>query len=406
MQMTKRPPCESGAGFVKTGLLYHNVLAFNNERVIAARITVQISKIQIAECGIKLPYVLRLGPVEIRTRDYVLLRIETTAGVFGEAIGYPRGTPLFETLSSMARRILGADVRMRRQVMFNLEQSNVPARAGLTRGLSLLDIALWDIACKMSGQPLFQLLGGLRTAAEATVVAGYYVDQRSIADVVDEVGLLEDSGCRRIKIMLKGDDPAFDREYVAAVTAKMPGRVAADAHWTWNTLTEAAKVCRDLDGMGLNFLEDPFSASDWRLTHELRRHLVTPIAAGEDTFGSRVVSDLVSGIDILRVDATTVGGITGAIEAINLAMGAGKTVFPHVFAPLHVHLACAFPNVEGVEWITQESGADPLHQLLRNLPELKQGKMSPSEEPGIGILINWDAVERLSRRSIVISPDV
>jgi L-alanine-DL-glutamate epimerase-like enolase superfamily enzyme len=115
----------------------------------------QISKVQIAECGIPLPYVLRLGPVEIRTRDYVVLRVETDAGVFGEAIGYPRGTPLFETLSGMARRILGTDVRMRRQVMFNLEYSNVPARAALTRGLSLMDIALWDIASKRAAQPVF-----------------------------------------------------------------------------------------------------------------------------------------------------------------------------------------------------------------------------------------------------------
>ena len=365
----------------------------------------QISKIQIAECRIPLPYILRLGPVEIRTRDYVVIRVESEGGIFGEAIGYPRGTPLFETLSGMARRILGADSRMRRKIMFALEQSNVPARAALTRALSLLDIALWDIACKRANQPLFQLLGGLRSAAETTVVAGYYVDQRSIAAVVDEVGLLQDAGCRRVKIMLKGDDPAFDRQYVAAVTGKMPGRVAADAHWTWNTLTEAKKVCRELDGLGLNFLEDPFAASDWRLTHELRRDLVTPIAAGEDTFGARVVSELVSGIDILRVDATTIGGITGAIEAIDLAAGAGRTVFPHVFSPLHVHLACAFPNVEGVEWISNESGADPVDQLLLNIPIVEDGEMRPSEEPGAGILIDWSAVELRAQRRAVITAD-
>jgi L-alanine-DL-glutamate epimerase-like enolase superfamily enzyme len=366
---------------------------------------VQISKVQIAECSIPLPYVLRLGPVEIRTRDYVVLRVESESGIFGEAIGYPRGTPLFETLSGMGRRILGSDVRMRRQVMFKLEYSNVPARAALTRGLSLIDIALWDIASKRAAQPLFQFLGGLRTAAEMTVVAGYYVDQRSIAAVVDEVGLLEDAGCKRVKIMLKGDDRDFDRKYASAVAEKMPGRVAADAHWSWNTLTEAKRACRDLDGLGLNFLEDPFAASDLRLTHQLRRELVTPIAAGEDVFGAGVVSDLVSGIDILRVDATTVGGLTGAIEAINVAAAAGRTVFPHVFAPLHVHLACAFPNVEGVEWITQECGADPLHQLLRNIPTVKDGMMSPGEEPGVGISIDWGAVERLSRRQAVITAE-
>jgi L-alanine-DL-glutamate epimerase-like enolase superfamily enzyme len=212
-------------------------------------------------------------------------------------------------------------------------------------------------------------------------------------------------GCKRVKVMLKGDDAVFDYKYCSAVVKQMPGQVAADAHWTWNTLTEARKVCRELDGLGLGFLEDPFAASDVRLTHELRRGLVTPIAAGEDTFGPRVVSELVSGIDILRVDATTVGGITGAIEAINLAAGAGRTVFPHVFAPLHVHLACAFPNVEAVEWITQECGADPLEMMLRNMPAVKDGQMKPSHEPGIGISVDWEAVERLSRRRLVLTAD-
>lgn len=365
----------------------------------------QISKIQIAECAISLPHVLRLGSVEIRTRDYVAVRVETRSGVFGEAIGYPRGTPLFETIGNMARRILGADAGMRRRVMFDLEHSNIPARSALTRGLSLIDIALWDIASKQAAQPLFRLLGGLRTAAEATIVAGYYMDRRSISDVVDEVSLLQDAGCRRIKIMLKGDDGEFDRNYVSAVTDRMPGRVAADAHWSWNTLTEAKRVCHSLDRFELSFLEDPFPASDWRLTHELARDLTTPLAAGEDVFGARAISDLVSGIDVLRVDATTCGGLTGAIEAITIAAAAGRTVFPHVFPPLHVHLACAFPNVEAVEVIPEESGADPLHQLLRNTPAVKNGEMIPCEEPGVGISINWEAAERLARRHAVILPD-
>lgn len=365
----------------------------------------KISKIKIAECCIPLPKILRLGPVEISSRDYIVIRLETDEGVHGEAIGYPRGTPLFETVITMARRFIGKNPLMRRQLMDNLEQSNVPARATLTRGLSLIDIALWDIACKHAKQPLYQFIGGLRTVVEVTVVVGYYIDQRSIADVVDEISRLKDSGCRRVKIMLKGDDPEFDQRYAHAATGRMPGGVAADAHWSWNTLTDAKRTCRILDGLGLIFLEDPFAASDVRLTHELRRDLVTPIAAGEDVFGPRVVSDLIAGIDILRVDATTIGGITGAIEAINIAAAAGRTVFPHVFCPIHVHLACAFPNVESVELITEESGADPLHRLLGHVPVAENGKLSPSMEPGIGISVDWDAVEKLSNRRAVIEAE-
>jgi L-alanine-DL-glutamate epimerase-like enolase superfamily enzyme len=368
-------------------------------------VSMKITKVKIAECRIPLPRILRLGPVEIRTRDYVVICIETEDGFCGEAIGYPRGTPLFEAASTMARKLLGKNAGMRRELMLGLELANVPARAGLTRSLSLMDIALWDIACKRAQLPLYQFIGGCRNTADVTVVAGYYVDQRSIADVVNEVRALKDSGCRRVKIMLKGDDPTFDRNYASSVADAMPGGVAADAHWSWSTFTEARRVCRELDELGLSFLEDPFAASDIRLTHELRNDLVTPIAAGEDVFGPRVVSNLVSGIDILRVDATTVGGITGAIEAIHIAAAAGRTVFPHVFSPLHVHLACAFPHVEGVELITAESGADPLHRILRNVPEMNDGKMIPSEEPGIGIAVDWEAVEKLSRLHAVVEPD-
>jgi L-alanine-DL-glutamate epimerase-like enolase superfamily enzyme len=365
----------------------------------------KITKVQIAACPVPLPRVLRLGPIEIRTRDYVVIRVETESGVAGEAIGYPRGTPLFETLSGMARRIVGKNAEMRRRVMFDLEQSNVPARAALTRGLSLIDIALWDIASKQAKQPLFQYLGGLRDSAEVMQVAGYYIDQRSIPDVADEIARMRDAGCRRVKIMLKGDSPDFDLKYASAATEKMPGQVAADAHWSWTSLNEAKRTCRSLDGLGLNFLEDPFAASDWRFTHELRQDMATPIAAGEDVFGRHAISDLVSGIDIYRADATTVGGITGAVEAIHLAGAAGRTVFPHVFWPLHIHLACAFPAVEGVEVIPPESGADPLDRLLRNVPLVDNGEMQPSEEPGVGISIQWDSVEQLASRHLVVTAD-
>jgi L-alanine-DL-glutamate epimerase-like enolase superfamily enzyme len=366
---------------------------------------VRIAKIKIAECCIPLPRVLKLGPIEIRTRDYVVMALETEDGVCGEAIGYPRGTPLFETLSNMAQKVINKDADARRQVTFGLEQANAPGRANLTRALSLMDIALWDIACKRAKQPLFQYLGALRTSAEVRVVVGYYVDQRSIDDVVDEVKRLQSAGCKHVKIMLKGDDADFDHRYASAVARAMPGAVAADAHWTWNTLTEARRACLQLDQIGLSFIEDPFAASDIRLTRELRQDLVTPIAAGEDTFGPRTIAELASGIDILRVDATTVGGVTGAVEATHIAAGSGRTVFPHVFWPLHVHLACSFPHVESVELITQESGADPLERILRNVPAMEAGRMSPSMEPGAGIVINWDTVEKLARRHSVVTPE-
>jgi L-alanine-DL-glutamate epimerase-like enolase superfamily enzyme len=230
------------------------------------------------------------------------------------------------------------------------------------------------------------------------------MDRRPIPEIAEEVSSLLTEGHHRVKVMLKGDDAEFDRAYVAAVTKNAAGKVAADAHWSWNTVTDAKRLCRDLDGMGLDFLEDPFAANDIQLTHELQEYLETPVAAGEDVFGPRAFAELASGIGILRVDATTCGGVTGAIEAINIASAAGRTVFPHVFAPLHVHLACAFPNVEAAEFIPTSSGADPIESLLVDMPEIRNGKMKPSEEPGVGIRIDWEKVKRSARRHTIITP--
>jgi L-alanine-DL-glutamate epimerase-like enolase superfamily enzyme len=44
-----------------------------------------------------------------------------------------------------------------------------------------------------------------------------------------------------------------------------------------------------------------------------------------------------------------------------------------------------------------------LHRLLRNVPAAREGEMSPGSEPGIGISIDWEAVEKLSRRHVVIA---
>lgn len=359
--------------------------------------TMKIVRVRIAECRLPLPHVLKLGTTEIRTRDYLALRVTTDADVVGEALGYVRGTPLFSAVEMLAPQILGRDALMRSELIRYLEGINIPGRSALTRALSLLDIAFWDILAKAAQLPLFRLLGGLRRSASATAVAGYYMERRSIADISAEVSRLLDHGYDRVKVMLKGDNSTFDREYLTTVTKAAPGRVAADAHWSWATLTDARRFCRDLDRFGLIFLEDPFAAADWQLAHQLQRELATPIAVGEDVAAARTLRDIAAGIGLLRVDATTCGGISGAIEAVHHAAAAGLNVFPHVFAPLHIHFACAFANVEGVEIIPSDSGADPLDRILLNPPRLENGRVWASEQPGIGIELNWIAIESFAK---------
>jgi L-alanine-DL-glutamate epimerase-like enolase superfamily enzyme len=228
------------------------------------------------------------------------------------------------------------------------------------------------------------------------------MDTRSVDDIADEVELRIDQGYQRVKVMLKGDDPEFDLRYIQAVTQRAPGRVAADAHWSWNSVTNALRFCRQIDDTGLAFLEDPFSPQDIELTTKLQSYLRTPIAAGEDVLDARSMSRMAQGVSILRVDATTCGGITGALAALHSAYLAGCAVFPHVFAPLHLHLACAFPQIEAVEFIPPESGADPLDELLESPIIVTDGHMTVDEKPGAGLNLDWQRVmSRMTRREVI-----
>jgi L-alanine-DL-glutamate epimerase-like enolase superfamily enzyme len=365
----------------------------------------KITKIFLSQLQIPLPQPIRLGAIEIKTRDYVTVRVETDTGVCGDAVGYPRGTPLVEALSKVGRSLLGCDPLMRKQCVQNFERANITSLPVYSRALSLLDIALWDIAAKVAGLPLYQMLGGLRTRAPVTAVAGYYMHTRSIEDISAEVGLRIDQGYPRVKVMLHGEDQDFDVRYIQEVVRRAPGRVAADAHWTWKNMTEAMRFCRLIDDTGLAFLEDPFAPSAAYWTAKLQGKLQTPIAAGEDVVDMRAMHQLASEVAILRVDATTCGGITGAVNAINLASLEGCTVFPHVFAPLHIHFACAFDHVEGVEYIPPESGADPMEAFLLHPIAVNNGWMSPCHEPGAGLALDWEKVQSKASRTTVIEPD-
>ena len=294
---------------------------------------------------------------------------------------------------------------MRNAVLSGARDSNVPGQANLSRAHSLLDIALWDVTAKRAELPLYQILGGYRRSVEATAVAGYFLDERTIDDVGEEVARLRDAGYARVKVMLRGDDISFDRALVGRVVEMAPGRLAVDAHWNWNELVSATRDCGALEEFDLEFIEDPFRAVDADLVGALRRNVRTPLAAGEDIYGSRAMLSLAAHVDVLRVDATTCGGITGAVEAITHAGGAGKPVFPHVFLPLHVQLAAAFSGVEGVEMIPEECGADPIEKLMRRPIGIHDGVASVGEEPGVGIELDWAAIGRFATRSETLTKE-
>jgi L-alanine-DL-glutamate epimerase-like enolase superfamily enzyme len=359
----------------------------------------KITRVQAAECKLPIANPIRLGPVEIHTRDFVALRLETDAGLWGDAISYPRGSALLESVAKLAPHIIGTEVQYRRRTIDGVLQRFVNGRAGFIKAASLLDIALWDLAAKEIQQPLYWMLGGRRSQVPVMAVAGYYLDSRSLDDVIAEVKLLVNEGYQRIKVMISGANPEFDEQLIEAAKAVAGKRLCADAHWAFRNVADAYETCRRLEKYDLTFIEDPFAPYQTDLNAELQRLLRTPLAYGEDLPDAQTLHRAIDSTQYLRLDATTCGGVSLAIASAEEAGIRGRSVLPHVFLPLHAQLAGSLQAIEAVEYIPISTRACPMFDLLTRTPKIEAGMLTIDQAPGAGFELDWSRVERTKTSS-------
>jgi L-alanine-DL-glutamate epimerase-like enolase superfamily enzyme len=351
-----------------------------------------IVSVEISRCALPLERPVHIGRTVYREREYVTLVITTAAGIEGHAIGYTRGLPLDAMLRPLADGILGQRVTSRAAVVDGLLRSNINAAGSLGRAFSLVDIALADALARVAVLPLWSLVGGARRRVPLMAVAGYHAGERGAADVADEVLALTGAGFRHVKLH------TADAAIVAAVMERVGDGVSVgvDAAMAWGSLPAALEACRPLDDLGLAFIEDPFRPEHWRLTAELAGRLRTPIAAGEDAATPSLLVDLAGVVDVLRVDATVSGGFGAVLDAATLAAARGATAMTHAFPDQHAHLAGA-PAIGLIEMIPEETGLNPVGQLLARRQRIDEGELVLSEEPGHGAPLDPIAVERSAR---------
>lgn len=352
----------------------------------------KVQKIQIAQCALPLPRPIRLGPVEIKTREFIAVRLTGADGTVGEALSYPRGAPLFELTKALAPRVLGTRSAFRRETLDGAMQALVNNRMMLTKAASLFDIALWDMSCRQYDLPLYKLMGAYRQTVPVMVVAGYYLDQRSTADIEREVADLCGEGFTRIKVMISGADAQFDLNLVKALHKIAGDRMSVDAHWAYRTVPQAILGLRRIDDLGLRFIEDPFGPHQAQLYRALKTQFRTPLASGEDFVDENALGESLNDLSILRLDATTCGGVTAANNLLGAAKVRGTAVLPHVFMPIHAQLAGSHDCIEAVELIPIEVGACPMWDLLEGGFDIRNGQLEIDQRPGSGFHLNWAKV--------------
>lgn len=147
------------------------------------------------------------------------------------------------------------------------------------------------------------------------------------------------------------------------------------------------------------FHEDPFSPFAVGLYRSDKLGRATPIAAGEDMPTTNAYDDVLeSGVEYLRLDSTTVGGLSG-LPAWVTSLRPETKILPHVWPWIHEVLGSASDNVQAVEVIPHYVGAEPLWGLLeQQTAPVENGSWQRANTPGLGWNFNFDAVHRSSTR--------
>src|ERR1700750_671734 len=149
----------------------------------------KIVSAEVVLCSMRLPHPIMLRAVAAQSRDYLLLNLKTDAGIDGFGIAYRSGTALLEITAALAPKIVGLDPLMRQKIIQSFDDSMAQARASIVRAVSLIDQALWDIAAKAAGMPLYKMLGGYRQSVPAIAVSGFsyaHRDHEAVADALRE----------------------------------------------------------------------------------------------------------------------------------------------------------------------------------------------------------------------------
>jgi len=336
----------------------------------------------------------------VTAREYTIARITTDDGITG--IGYSFGGRLLKEglLSVLKDLVIGEDPfdveRIWNKMFYN---TLLPGRRGtILRGISCIDIALWDIMGKAVNKPVYKLLGGYRDKVPAYASGGYYREGKTPLDLADELAGYVEKGFKAVKMKVGRLSMKEEIERVRRAREAIGNEVALmlDANNAYPDAKTAIKAGRQFEDYDIAWFEEPVMPDNIPASAEIAAALETHVATGEIEGTRWGFRDLIEkkAADILQPDVTVVGGITEWMKVAHMAGGWDIPVAPHYFWDIHVHLAAATSNSLNVEYFLRESDVVNFDDVLTEPLRPVNGFLEVPQKPGLGIELNEEAIRR------------
>ena len=263
-----------------------------------------------------------------------------------------------------------------------------------------VEMALWDIAGKAEGLPLYEMLGGKVRDGVPTKWSVSGVEPEKAAEIANWA---KGQGFKAMKVKV-GIDTQGDLARVKAVREAVGSemKIGVDANGGW-TLPEAVATIHKLTSLGITFAEQPVSPEQPTQMAEVRRASAVPIIADESVFtlkDARIVASL-KAADVLSIYVGKAGGIAEALKIAqfaqvqNLKCTVGSNLELGVGSAAMIHLALASRGIAAEEYPCDIIG--PLFyeaDIVREPQPIKAGEATANAKPGLGVELEEENVAR------------
>lgn len=265
--------------------------------------------------------------------------------------------------------------------------------------LAAIDIALWDIAGKISDLPVAKLLGGRQRDTIPAYVSGLPED--TLEKRCELAKSWQSRGFNSFKFALPVADEGAVMEMESLKDALDDAQVACDMHWAFSH-DEATNLIQQMGPDLPWFFEAPVATEDIEGLRWVAKHSGQTIAAGEEW---RTVFDARMRIDreAVHIVQPEMGhtGITQFMRICRYAEAHHLRVMPHatigsgIFLAASLQASAALKNVDSHEF--QHSIFEPFRELTGNALSCEAGAYSISSESGIGVAPSAEMKSKLSR---------
>lgn len=291
------------------------------------------------------------------------------------------------------------------------------AQAGqFVTALTAVEIALWDLAGKALGLPVYQLLGG-KMRDRIRLYCDSQTDEPDDPNAKEKIQQMRERGFTAVKIDIDDlrDPLRWDKVNATASNAEIDHMVrkvsfmrealekridlAVDLHGRYDRIT-GKRVAMELEPFRLLWLEEPAPAENVDAMLDIRQSSRTPICCGENLYlrhGFREVLEK-RAVDIIMPDIQKCGGLLESRKIADMAHTYYVPVAPHcVVSPIGTmascHVCAAIPNFLILEWHWM-----PHLEIWRNFVKegeiIDKGFITVSDRPGIGVEMDEEAARK------------